>query len=64
VSGVHPHQVTVPEAFAPADGPVEFSFWLSPPLQAATAITMLLAAINAIAGRMILIIVVPSATAV
>jgi hypothetical protein len=64
VSGVHPHQITVPEAFAPADGLVEFWLSLLPPLQAAAAIVMVLAAINAIAGRMILLIVFLPATAV
>jgi len=64
VSGVQPHQTTVPDALAPADGLVEFSFWSLPPLQAATAIAMLVAAINAMAGRMILIIVFLSAAAV
>jgi hypothetical protein len=63
VSGVHPHQTTVPEALAPADG-LEFWFSSLPPLQAAAAITIVLAAINAIAGRMILLIVFLSATAV
>jgi hypothetical protein len=52
----------VPEALAPADG---LEFWLSslPPLHAAAAI-IVLAAINAMAGRMILLIVFLSATAV
>jgi hypothetical protein len=56
VSGVHPHQITVPEALAPADGLVEFSFSLLP-LHAAADITMVTVAINATAGRMILLIV-------
>jgi hypothetical protein len=63
VSGVHPHQTTVPDALAPADG-VELWFSSLPPLQAAAAIIIVLAARSATAGRMILLIVSLSATAV
>jgi hypothetical protein len=63
VSGVHPHHTTVPEALALVEG-LEFWFSSLPPLQAAAVITMVLAASNAIAGRMILLIVFLPATAV
>src|SRR5450756_650584 len=56
VSGVQPHQVTVPEAAALLEPPVDFP--PAPPPQAASARTMPAAAINVMTGRVVLLIVV------